>query len=133
MKAKGSVKAKGKGQKARGKSLRDKRKSLGRRLLCRPCLYLLPFALCLLPFALSVRPSAADQTIANQPASEGRVITPAGELLMDATTRQPAVGALTVDFVRSPDTQGPGGGGRYLVAVNSGHGIQFSASTNRAQ
>ena len=96
-------------------------------------LRLLPFALCLVPLALSLRPSAADQVVANQPASEGRPITPAGALLMDATTWQPAVGALPVDFVRSPDARGPGGGGRFLVAVNSGHGIQFNAATNRGQ
>jgi DNA-binding beta-propeller fold protein YncE len=93
----------------------------------------LPFALCLLPVAFWLQPSAADQAVANQPASEGRPITPAGELLQDATTRQPAVGALPVDFVRSPDATGPGGGGRYLVAVNSGYGLRFNAATNKAQ
>jgi YVTN family beta-propeller protein len=62
-----------------------------------------------------------------------RPITPAGSLVMDATTRQPAVGALPVAFVRSPDRTGPDGRGRYLVAVNSGYGIQFNAATNRAQ
>src|SRR5256885_968293 len=117
------MKAKGKGQKAKGKNERPSRQGKSRPDLSRLCLKFLPFALCLLPFAFSpLRPSAADQAIANQPASEGRSITPAGELLIDATTRQPAVGALTVDFVRSPDASGPGGGGRYLVAVNSGHG-----------
>jgi DNA-binding beta-propeller fold protein YncE len=127
------MKAKGKKQKAKGNNERPRRQRNNRPERSRLYLKLLPFALCLLPFAFSLRPSAADQVIANQPASEGRNITPAGELLMDATTRQPAVGALTVDFVRSPDAGGPGGGGRFLVAVNSGHGIQFSASTNRAQ
>ena len=127
------MKAKGKGQKAKGKNERQSRQGRSLPEVYRLGLKLLPFALCFLPFAFSLRPSAADQVIANQPASEGRNITPAGELLMDATTRQPAVGALTVDFVRSPDAGGPGGGGRYLVAVNSGHGIQFNAATNRAQ
>ena len=61
-----------------------------------------------------------------EPASEGRPVTPAGSLLVDLTTRQPAVGALPVNFVRSPD-------GGYLLAVNSGFGLQFSAATNRAQ
>ena len=60
-------------------------------------------------------------------------ITPAGSLVMDVTTELPAVGALTVDFVRSPDQSGPGGKGRYLIAVNSGYGIQFTASGNRGQ
>ena len=77
--------------------------------------------------------SAADITVKNQPASEGRVITPAGELVMDATTRQPAVGSLPVAFVRSPDGAGPNGQGRYLIAVNSGYGIQFNAATSRSQ
>jgi len=71
--------------------------------------------------------------IQNKFASEGRPITPAGSLVMDATTRHPAVGALPVDFVRSPDKTGPDGGGRYLIAVNSGFGVQFNSQTNRAQ
>ena len=69
----------------------------------------------------------------NEPASEGRPITPAGSLLIDSTTRQPAVGSLPVDFVRSPDRTGPEGKGRYLVAVNSGFGVQFNAASNRGQ
>ncbi len=77
--------------------------------------------------------SAADIQVANQPATGGRTITPAGSLLLDYTTRQAAVGSLTVDFVRSPDKTGPEKLGRYLVAVNSGFGIQFNAGTNRAQ
>lgn len=77
--------------------------------------------------------SAADLQITNQPASEGRPITPAGSLVTDITTRQPAVGSLTVDFLRSPDRDGPNGQGRYLIAINSGFGLQFNAATNRAQ
>ncbi len=69
----------------------------------------------------------------NEPASEGQPITPAGSLVIDSTTRQPAVGALPVDFVRSPDHTGPEKKGRYLVTVNSGFGIQFNAASNRAQ
>jgi DNA-binding beta-propeller fold protein YncE len=69
----------------------------------------------------------------NEPASEGRPITPAGSLVIDSTTRQRAVGSLPVDFVRSPDRTGPEGKGRYLVAVNSGYGIQFNAASNRGQ
>ena len=76
---------------------------------------------------------ADDEKIANQPASEGRVITPAGALIMDATTNLPAVGSLTVDFVRSPDAFGADGKGRYLLAVNSGFGVQFDAKSNRAE
>ncbi|MBO0799820.1 MAG: hypothetical protein J2P31_13450, partial [Blastocatellia bacterium] len=79
--------------------------------------------------------SAASQEIkiANQPASEGRPITPAGVLLIDTTTKLPAVTPLTVDLVRSPDKNGPDGKGRYLIAVNSGFGLQFNAGTNQAQ
>ena len=61
-----------------------------------------------------------------EPASQGRPITPAGTLVQDLTTRQAAVGALPVDFVRSPDK-------RFLLAVNSGYGVQFNASGNRGQ
>jgi len=66
-------------------------------------------------------------------ASEGRPITPAGTLVRDVTTRQVAVGALPVDFVRSPDTLGPDRRGRFLIAVNSGYGVQFNAAGNRGQ
>ena len=69
----------------------------------------------------------------DEPASEGRPITPAGTLLQDFTTRQTAVGALTVDFVRSPDHFGADGKGRYLIAVNSGYGVQFAISGNKGQ
>ena len=77
--------------------------------------------------------ASQDGRVVNQPASEGRPITPAGELIADATTRLPAVAPLTVDFVRSPDKNGPDGKGRYLIAVNSGFGLQFNAGTNQAQ
>ncbi|HEY1402720.1 MAG TPA: hypothetical protein VGB05_01195, partial [Pyrinomonadaceae bacterium] len=83
--------------------------------------------------SVSLKTSSADVVIHGHPASQGRTLAPAGALVMDATTRQPAVGALTVDFVRSPDRDGPQGAGRFLVAVNSGYGIQFNAATNRAQ
>lgn len=69
----------------------------------------------------------------NEPASEGRPLTPAGELLLDAATKLPAVGSLPVAFVRSPDKGAKDGRGRYLVSVNSGYGIQFDARTNEAQ
>ncbi|HEU0185936.1 MAG TPA: bifunctional YncE family protein/alkaline phosphatase family protein [Blastocatellia bacterium] len=77
--------------------------------------------------------ASQDVKISNQPASEGRQITPAGILLSDATTRLPAVAPLTVDFVRSPDKDGPDGKGRYLIAVNSGFGLQFNAGGNHGQ
>jgi len=99
----------------------------------------LPTAYCLLPtvllaaLALGLAHSSADINVKNQPASEGRPITPAGSLVKDLTTGLPAVGALPVNFVRSPDRTGPGGRGQYLVVVNSGYGLQFDSKTNKAQ
>jgi YVTN family beta-propeller protein len=68
-----------------------------------------------------------------EPAGEGRPITPAGTLVTDAATHSPAVGAMPMAIVRSPDALGRGGKGRYLLVVNSGYGVQFSADTNDAQ
>src|SRR5882762_9132297 len=95
-----------------------------------PCLSLLVLVVMLIAGLFA---SSARMRQNNEPASEGRPITPAGSLIIDWTTRLPAVGSLTVDFVRSPDHTGPEGKGRYLLAVNSGFGIQFSAATNRGQ
>ena len=39
---------------------------------------------------------------------------------MDAGTRLPAVGAMPMNMLRSPDNLGRGGKGRYLLVVNSG-------------
>jgi YVTN family beta-propeller protein len=75
----------------------------------------------------------SSSAVSDEPASEGRPITPAGVLVQDLTTRQTAVGALPVNFVRSPDKLGPGGEGRFLLSVNSGYGIQFNAAGNRGQ
>src|ERR1700749_1551187 len=72
--------------------------------------------------------SSADVDVKNQPASQGRPITPAGSLVMDLTTKRAAVGSLPVTFARNPER-----GGRYLVAVNSGYGLQFGAATNKGQ
>jgi YVTN family beta-propeller protein len=67
------------------------------------------------------------------PAGEGRPITPAGTLVVDTGTHLPAVGAMPMTMLRSPDKLGHDGKGRYLLAVNSGYGVQFSEDTNRAQ
>src|SRR6185312_11775849 len=75
----------------------------------------------------------SSSAVSDEPASQGRPITPAGSLVQDITTRQAAVGALPVDFVRSPDKLGPDGEGRFLLAVNSGYGVEFNASGNRGQ
>ncbi len=85
-------------------------------------------ALCAVSLAFSQDRSASDE-----PASEGRPITPAGSLILDTTTGHPAVGSLPVAFVRSPDHAAKDGGGRYLISVNSGLGIQFNAATNSEQ
>ncbi len=68
-----------------------------------------------------------------EPAGEGRPITPAGTLVIDAATHLPAVGAMPMTMLRSPDAFGHGGTGRYLLVVNSGFGVQFSEATNNAQ
>jgi YVTN family beta-propeller protein len=97
---------------------------------------LLPAALTLcitLVLAFAAMPSTADVRVSQSPATQGRPLTPAGFFVMDITTRQVAVGALPVDFVRSPDRDGPDGQGRYLIVVNSGFGLQFNGAANRAE
>ncbi len=90
--------------------------------------------LAILAGAMVALPLASQQSgSADATASEGRPISPAGTLIMDATTGEPAVGSLPVAFVRSPDHAASDGGGRYLVSINSGFGIQFSAGTNIGQ
>ncbi|MBV9214776.1 MAG: hypothetical protein JO053_01260, partial [Acidobacteria bacterium] len=59
--------------------------------------------------------------------------TPAGKLLVDATTGLPAVAPLTMNMVRSPDSTGPDGRGRFLIAVNSGYGIDFTSKSKHQQ
>ena len=73
------------------------------------------------------------KTKADEPASEGRTITPAGTLIQDLTTRHAAVVPLPVDFARSPDGLGPNHEGRYLISVNSGYGVQFTSGGNKGQ
>jgi len=77
--------------------------------------------------------SSARRKALDEPASQGRPITPAGSLIQDVSTQQAAVGALPVNFVRTPDKSGPDGSGRYFVSVNSGYGIQFNTAANRGQ
>src|SRR5712692_11726007 len=68
-----------------------------------------------------------------EPAGEGRPITPAGSFVLDGATHLPAVGAMPMTMLRSPDALGHDGKGRYLLVVNSGYGVQFSEDTNKAQ
>ncbi len=60
--------------------------------------------------------SAAQIEIPNNVATQGRTLTPAGKLIIDRATNLPAGAPLTVDFVRSPDTSGADGKGRFLIA-----------------
>ena len=57
---------------------------------------------------------------------------PPGEIVLNVDGSI-AEGSLPVGFVRSPDTSGPGGDGRYLIAVNSGYGVQVDAKGNVGQ
>jgi len=67
------------------------------------------------------------------PAPENIPMTPAGRLLIDASTGTAAVAPLTMNFVRTPDADGPGGKGRYLIAVNSGYGLEFTPKSKSQQ
>ena len=60
-------------------------------------------------------------------------LKPAGKLILDATTDQPAVAPLTMNFVRTPDKTGPDGRGRFLIAVNSGYGLLFNSRSKAQQ
>src|SRR5260370_35989623 len=59
-----------------------------------------------------------------EPAGEGRPITPAGTLMIDATTHLPAVGASPMAMLRSPASLGHGGKGGYLRGVNREVAVQ---------
>jgi YVTN family beta-propeller protein len=99
----------------------------------RACAALPALLVVLAALGLALVNSSRGVTAEKRPAPAGRPITPAGSLVADLTTGFPAAGSLPVNFVRSPDRAGPGGRGRYLVAVNSGYGVQFDAETNKAQ
>ena len=60
-------------------------------------------------------------------------MSPAGKLIVDASSGLPAAIPLTMNFVRTPDTGGPDSKGRYLIAVNSGYGLQFNAKSKGQQ
>src|SRR5258708_35527407 len=68
-----------------------------------------------------------------EPAGGGRPITPPGTLGLDAAARLPAVGAMPMAMLRSPDAFGRDKKGRYLLGMNSGYGGQFREETNKAQ
>jgi len=91
------------------------------------------FTVILLAAFLLSPESSAQIEIAENATTQGRALTPAGKLVLDATTNLPAVAPLTVDFVRSPDSFGADGKGRYLIAVNSGYGLQFNSKSKAQQ
>src|SRR5258707_2292404 len=55
-----------------------------------------------------------------EPAGEGRPITPAGALVIDAATRLPAVGAIAMTKLRTPDSFGPRVKGRKFLCFSIG-------------
>lgn len=71
--------------------------------------------------------------ISAQTALQERKFDAAGRLMIDAASNLPAVMPLTVDFVRSPDTAGRDGKGRYLIAVNSGYGLMTNSKSKAQQ
>ncbi len=95
------------------------------------CLFALPMLIA--AFLWMPPESAAQFEIADNVATQGRELTPAGKLIIDRTTNLPAIAPLTVDFVRSPDNTSADGKGRFLIAVNSGFGVQFNAKSKAQQ
>jgi YVTN family beta-propeller protein len=66
-------------------------------------------------------------------AQQDRTITPAGKLVLDASNGLAAIAPLTMNFVRTPDNFGPDKKGRYLLAVNSGWGMQVNSRGRQNQ
>lgn len=67
------------------------------------------------------------------PNEDHTTLTPAGHLVIDAGTGLPAIAPLTTNFVRTPDHTGPGGKGRYLIAVSNGYGVEFNSKSKGNQ
>src|SRR3989440_9642831 len=61
-----------------------------------------------------------------EPAAEGRPITPAGALLIDQTTHLPAVGALSNAMHSSPHASGSGGNGPAFPLGSNGCWLPLS-------
>src|SRR2546421_6986473 len=66
-----------------------------------------------------------------EPAAEGRPITPAGALLIDQTTHLPAVGAMPPGMSCSPPALRRGGQGRDLLLGRRGYSGPFKEGTNK--
>src|SRR4051812_34080411 len=73
------------------------------------------------------------QTGPNPLVSAARDVHPAGKLLIDVGTNRPAAAPMTMNFVRTPDSGGADGKGRYLIAVNSGFGLMFNSKSKAQQ
>ena len=87
----------------------------------------------LLVLVALARPSLQTPSDASAPAVPGQfILEPAGDLIR-TPDGSVAEGSLPLAFVRSPDDTGPDRGGRYLIAVNSGYGIQLRAKSNEGQ
>src|SRR5260370_7353887 len=66
-----------------------------------------------------------------EPAGEGRPITPAGTLVIDAMTHLPAVGAMPMAMLRSPDALGHGAAGPDLLGCHNGFRVQSRQAPNQ--
>ena len=94
-----------------------------------PVIVVLSLIVCVVALYLGSRDSQALIGERADLVAEQMSLTPAGHLIVDAATGLPAVGSLTMNFVRTPDTTGPDGKGRFLIAVNSGYGIEFTSKS----
>lgn len=90
-------------------------------------LFFVSAVIAIISIPLMYRLSVDADTSFPPPTQQDRKTTPAGKLILDAANGLPAVTPLTMNFVRTPDTTGPDGKGRYLIAVNSGWGIQVNS------
>lgn len=98
-----------------------------------PVIVVLLLTVCVVALYLAPRDSQALIGERADLVAEQMSLTPAGHLVMDTSTGLPAVASLTMNFVRTPDTAGPDGKGRYLIAVNSGYGIEFTSKSKGQQ
>ncbi|MEP6787679.1 MAG: alkaline phosphatase family protein [Acidobacteriota bacterium] len=98
-----------------------------------PVIVVLLLTVCVIALYLAPRDSQALIGERADLVAEQMSLTPAGHLVMDASTGLPAVGSLTMNFVRTPDKAGPDGKGRFLIAVNSGYGIEFTSKSKAQQ
>src|SRR5437016_3215782 len=99
----------------------------------RPVLYMAILAFLAISLYVKTPLAHAGEPEIDEIPSVNSLLSPVGKLLLDASTGLPAVTPLTVNFVRTPDTTGPDGKGRYLIAVNSGYGVEFTSKSKGQQ